>query len=130
LGNEQRIDAYLEAEVEKLQLRLGSSDFTIQGVLENLTNPTIRYRLRSPKLNLVDLTNLPEYKSDWMKDFTSEGEFQIKNGTPSVDAEISLGEGLLQALIVPDVSLCNGDMSLKQFEDIFHSDSIQNMADP
>jgi uncharacterized protein involved in outer membrane biogenesis len=87
-----------EAEVEKLQLRLGSSDFTIQGILDNLTNPTLRYRLRSPKLNLVDLTDLPEYKSDWMKDFTSEGEFQIKNGTPSVDAEISLGEGLLQEL--------------------------------
>jgi len=33
-----------------------------------------------------------------MKDFTSEGEFQIKNGTPSVEAEISLGEGLLQEL--------------------------------
>jgi len=87
-----------EAEVEKLQLRLGSTDFTIQGILDNLSSPTFRYRLHSPKLNLVDLTDLPEYKSDWMKDFTSQGEFQIKNGIPSVDAEISLGEGLLQEL--------------------------------
>jgi len=87
-----------EVEVEKLQLRLGSSDFTIHGILDNLTNSTLRYRLRSPKLNLVDLTDLPEYKSDWMKDFTSQGELQIKNGTLSVDAEISLGEGLLQEL--------------------------------
>ncbi len=87
-----------EAEVERLQLRLGSSDFTIQGVLDNLSSPTFNYRLRSPKLNLVDLTDLPEYKSDWMKDFTSEGEFQLKNGIPTVDAEIGLREGILQEL--------------------------------
>jgi len=87
-----------EVEVKKLQLRLGSSDFTIEGILDNFTNPTLRYRILSPKINLVDLTDLPEYKSDWMKDFTSQGEFQIKNGAPSVDAEISLGEGLLQEL--------------------------------
>ena len=87
-----------EAEVESLHLRLGSSDFTIQGVLDNLSSPTFSYRLRSPKLNLVDLTDLPEYKSDWMKDFTSEGEFQLKNGIPTVDAEFGLREGILQEL--------------------------------
>ncbi len=87
-----------EAEVENLQLRLGSSDFSIQGVLDNLSNPTFRYRLHSPKLNIVDLTDLPEYKSDWMKDFTSEGEVQLKNGIPSVEAEISMREGILQEL--------------------------------
>ncbi|MFQ5852520.1 MAG: AsmA-like C-terminal region-containing protein, partial [Candidatus Binatia bacterium] len=85
-----------EAEIENLELRLGTSDLTFRGVVRNLTDPKIRYTLRAPKLNLVDLTNLPQHKSDWIKDLISVGEIQLKNWSPSIQASLSLGEGRLQ----------------------------------
>ncbi|NIO09115.1 MAG: hypothetical protein GTO40_14325, partial [Deltaproteobacteria bacterium] len=87
-----------EAEVEKLQIKLGSSNFTVQGVLENFSSPMFRYRLSSSKVNLADLTQRPEYKSDWAKGITSEGELRLADGTPTVEAEITLAEGSLQEL--------------------------------
>lgn len=87
-----------EARVENLQLLVGSSLLTFQGVLRNPTEPTIRYTLRSPKLNLVDLTNLPQHKSDWIKGLTSIGKFQLKNGSPLIQANLSSGKGNLQGV--------------------------------
>ena len=47
-----------EAKIESLKLRLGSSDLNFHGVVKNLLDPTVRYTLRAPKVNLVDLTKL------------------------------------------------------------------------
>jgi hypothetical protein len=87
-----------EAEVEKLQLRLGSSQLNLQGKISDLKNPTVRYTLRSPRLNLADLTNKPEHRKDWVKDLIGAGEFQAKNGNSSARARISSGEGVLQKI--------------------------------
>ncbi|MFQ5541580.1 MAG: AsmA-like C-terminal region-containing protein, partial [Candidatus Binatia bacterium] len=92
-----------EAQVKDLQLRLGSSPLSFQGVLRNPTEPTIRYLLRSPKLNLMDVTNLPQHKSDWIKKLTSVGEFNLKNGDPSIRSHLSLGEGSLQGMSYKDL---------------------------
>jgi uncharacterized protein involved in outer membrane biogenesis len=92
-----------EAQVEDLQLRLGSSTFSVHGVLRNPKEPTFRYLVRSPKLNLVDITNLPQHKSDWIKDFTSVGKFQLKNGGPSIQSRISLSGGKLQGVSYKDL---------------------------
>jgi hypothetical protein len=87
-----------EAEVEKLQLRLGSSQLNLQGKISDLKNPTVRYTLRSPRLNLADLTNKPEHREDWVKDLVGAGEFQAKNGNSSARARVSSGAGMFQKI--------------------------------
>lgn len=87
-----------EARIHNLSFRVGASDFTIQGELQNLAEPTFRYRLSTPKVNLADFTSLPEHQSDWIKELTSEGEIQIKNGTPTMQAHLRVGEGRLQEM--------------------------------
>ena len=92
-----------EAQVEDLQFRLGSSTFSVKGVLRNPKEPTIRFLVRSPKINLVDVTNLPQHKSDWIKELTSVGKFQLKNGSPSIQSRLSLDEGKLQGVSYKDL---------------------------
>ena len=85
-----------EARVENSSFRLGSSDLTLEGTLVDLSQPILRYTLRSRRLNLADLTGLAAYKADEMKALLSTGELQIRKGEPIVRGNLSSSEGILQ----------------------------------
>ena len=85
-----------DARVEQLALRTGSSDITLEGTVADLVQPTLRYSLRSAKLNLADLTGAPAYKGDEMKSLASSGELQIKDGKTLIHGSVSSSEGTLQ----------------------------------
>ncbi len=87
-----------EARVDKLQFRVGATEFTLQGNLRDLAKPTVRYRLSSPRVNLSDFTSLPEYKADWIRNLSSEGSFQFTSTTTTMNAGFRLAEGQLQEL--------------------------------
>ena len=87
-----------EARVEQLALRAGSSDISLDGTLTDPSRPTLRYSLRSQRLNLSDLTGLAAHKSNEMKSLTSVGELQIRDGKTSVRGNVSSSEGTLEEI--------------------------------
>ncbi|MFQ5902441.1 MAG: AsmA family protein [Candidatus Binatia bacterium] len=88
-----------EARIEDSSFRLGSSDVAFKATLPNFSQPTLRYTLRSPKLNLADLTGLSTYKADEMKALQSTGELQMGKGKTKLRGDLSSSEGTLQGIL-------------------------------
>jgi uncharacterized protein involved in outer membrane biogenesis len=85
-----------DARVEQLSLRLGSSDISLDGILTDFTRPTLRFTLRSPRLNLADVGGAGAAKGDEMKSLLSAGELQIRDGKAMLRGNLSSPEGTLQ----------------------------------
>jgi len=85
-----------EARVERLVLRSGSSDLAVEGAVADLFQPTLRYSLRSAKLNLGDLTSAAAYKADEMKSLAGSGELLLKDGKFFGRGNLSSAEGTVQ----------------------------------
>lgn len=88
-----------EIHVENSSLRLGSSELNLGAILRDLSQPIIRYTLRTPKLNLADLTGRPAYRGDEMKGLLSKGEVRIGKREASLQGEIFSSEGRLQDIL-------------------------------
>jgi hypothetical protein len=88
-----------EARVENSSFRVGSSDLAFEATLPDLSQPILRYTLRSPKLNLADLTGLAAYKGDGMKGLLSTGEIQMRGGKTLLRGNLSSSEGTLQEIL-------------------------------
>lgn len=85
-----------EIHVENSSLRLGSSELAFGATLRDFSQPIIRYSLRSPKLNLADLTGRTAYRRDEMKALLSKGEVRIRSGEATLRADLVSAEGSLQ----------------------------------
>ncbi len=85
-----------EALLETGSFRLGSSRFTVAAKVPNLTQPSARYRLRSPEIDLADLPPFPAGKPNRMRNVTASGEIQWVDDTPSLQGTFSSSEGNLQ----------------------------------
>jgi hypothetical protein len=85
-----------EARMERFVLRAGSSELAVEGAVADLSQPTLRYTLRSAKLNLGDLTSVAAYKADEMKSLAGSGELELKDGKIFVRGNLSSAEGTVQ----------------------------------
>lgn len=86
-----------EARVEKASLLVGSSAMALEATVPDLSQPALRYTLRSPKLNLADLTGKAQ-KTDEMKTLSSTGELQMSKGKTILRGNLSSSEGTLQEI--------------------------------
>src|SRR5713226_428457 len=106
-----------EARVDNGALRLGSSDLAFEATASDLSQPVIRYTLRSPKLNLGDLPGLAAYKTDEMKTLQSTGELDVRKGKTSLRGNITSPEGVFQELpyrnLRGDITWSSGNLSFR-----------------
>jgi uncharacterized protein involved in outer membrane biogenesis len=106
-----------EARTDNGTVRLGSSDVAFEAVIRDLSEPVIRYTLRSPKLNLADLTGSPAYKTDEMKSLLSTGELDAGKEKTTLRGNITSAEGILQDLpyrnLRGEIAWSSGNWSFK-----------------
>ncbi len=84
-----------DARADRLLLRAGGSDIAIAVAVADLAKPVFRYSLRSAKIDPGDLTSSAPFKRDVIKSVASAGEILIRNGRPSLRANIASAEGTL-----------------------------------
>lgn len=82
-----------EARVERLALQSGSSDVTLEGVIADISNPMLRYTLRSVKWKPADMRSPIASKDDEMRSLASAGEFGLRSGKPWLRANVASSEG-------------------------------------
>jgi hypothetical protein len=87
-----------EARITDASFRLGSTPMKLQGALRNFSDPVFQYVLRSPKLRLADLDELPAQPADAMTTFHATGELRAGNGTPSIRNAFFVSSGSWQGL--------------------------------
>ena len=106
-----------EARTDNGTVRLGSSDFAFEATVSDLSEPIVRYTLRSPKVNLADLTGSPAYKTDEMKSLLSTGELDAGKEKTSLRGNITSSEGILQELpyrnLRGEIAWSSGNLSFK-----------------
>ena len=83
------------AQLENGSFRLGSSTMAIAARVTNLTEPTARYQLQSPEINLMDLQIFPGGKSN-LKNVKASGEIRWQDNAPSLNGALSSSEGNLE----------------------------------
>ncbi|HEX2385896.1 MAG TPA: AsmA-like C-terminal region-containing protein, partial [Candidatus Binatia bacterium] len=84
-----------EARFERVALRSGTSDVALEGAIADISNPTLRYSLRSIKLKAADFRSAIASKDDEMKSIASSGELGVRNGKPWLRANVASTEGKL-----------------------------------
>jgi hypothetical protein len=84
------------ARVENASFRLGSSRIAMAGDIEDLFQPSARYKLWSPKLNPSDLPTLPVGHGTRIENLTASGELHGQDGALLVQASLSSPQGSLQ----------------------------------
>jgi hypothetical protein len=87
-----------EARIDHGAIRLGSSDLAFEAAISDLSQPVVRYTLRSARVNLADLTGDTAYKIDEMKSLLSMGELDFRKGNTWLRSHISSAEGVLEEL--------------------------------
>lgn len=87
-----------DARVDHLILRSGSTDIAIAAAIADVSQPVLRYSLRSPKLKPGDFGAPAVSRSDEMKTFASTGEISLREGKPWLRGSLSSSEGTLTAL--------------------------------
>jgi len=83
-----------EATMEGSSLRLGSSDLSLEASVPDLSQPLMRYTLRSARLNLAELTGTP----DEMKAFLGTGEIEVEEGAVTARGNLLSLEGTVQQI--------------------------------
>jgi autotransporter translocation and assembly factor TamB len=87
-----------DARIERLTLRSGASDIALEGAIADISNPTLRYSLRSVKFKPADLRSPIASKDDEMRSLASAGELGLRNGKPWLRANIASSDGKLADL--------------------------------
>ena len=91
-----------EARLENAFLRLGSSNVSLEA-LADLSQPTLRYTLSSPRLKLSDLTGAPALQAGELQGLRSTGALYLSNGSLVVNGNVSSPEGILQDIRYRDL---------------------------
>lgn len=106
-----------DARIDNGALRLGSSDVAFDAAVADLSQPVIRYNVRSHKLNLGEATGRADYKADEMRSLLANGDFQIVKGKSWVRGNLTSAEGTLQEIpyrnLRGDVAWASGNLSFK-----------------
>lgn len=106
-----------EARIENGFLRLGFSDLFLEASLRDFSQAVVRYTLRSPKLNLGDLTGLAAYKTDEMKTVISTGDMDFGREKTRLRGNLTSAEGVLQELpyrnLHGEISWSSGNLSFR-----------------
>jgi uncharacterized protein involved in outer membrane biogenesis len=85
-----------DALLENGSFRLGSSRMAISAKVADVNQPSARYKLRSPELNLMDLPPFPASKFNRMRNLTASGTIQWQDDLPFLTGTISSSEGSLE----------------------------------
>jgi len=120
-----------EALLEKGSFRLGSSAITVAAKVPDLTQPSARYKLRSPEVNLIDLQTFPVGKPNRLKNVTASGEIRWQDDTPSLQGALFSSEGSLEEIpyreLQADITwspkgISFKNLSLRAFDGLLHAD--------
>jgi uncharacterized protein involved in outer membrane biogenesis len=120
-----------EALVEKGSFRFGSSLVTLAAKVPDLTQPSARYKLRSPEISLIDLQAFAAGKSNRLRNVTSNGEIRWQNDAPSLKGALSSSEGSLEDIPYRDLQAditwspqgtSFKNFSLQAFDGLFRAD--------
>jgi AsmA-like C-terminal region len=82
-----------EARLTDASFRLGASRMQLDGVLRGYSDPVFQYLVRSEKLRLPDVPEIPSQINDSLLSFRSMGEIRAGNGTPSIQTAVSSSQG-------------------------------------
>lgn len=85
-----------QARVENASFRLGSSNVTMVGSTADLRSLNAQYVLRSPDLDLSDLTAFFNLAPTRLRNLTASGTIDMQNGLPLFRASVSSSEGTLK----------------------------------
>ena len=120
-----------EALLEKGSFRLGSSLMTVAAKVPDLTQPSVRYQLRSPEISLIDLQTFLAAKSNRLKNVTASGEIRWQDDAPSLNGVLSSSEGNLEDIpyraLQADLTwspqgMSFKNLSLQAFDGLLHVD--------
>jgi uncharacterized protein YhdP len=84
-----------DARFDRLLVRAGGSDISAAGIVADVARPTLRYSLRSAKIDPGDLSSSAPFKSDQLKSVASTGELGLRNGKLWLHASLASAEGTL-----------------------------------
>ena len=87
-----------DARVERLTLRGGASEISLDGTLTDFAEPHLRYNLRAPRLVPTDLPGVSAPKGDEMKGLAGAGELRVRDGKIFVQTNLSSTEGAFQEI--------------------------------
>lgn len=87
-----------DARVERLALRSGASEISLDGTLADFAEPRLRYNLRSPRLVPADLPGVSAPKGDELRGLNGAGELRVVDGKVSGRANLSSTEGNFQEI--------------------------------
>ncbi len=82
-----------DIEIRQLRLRSGLSDMRLNGVLVNLSRPTLHFRLHSDLLNLGDVTGDAAHRAHSFSDVFHEGSADVRGGLVSVRGYLASTSG-------------------------------------
>jgi hypothetical protein len=85
-----------QARINNVRFRLGKSLVSLDGAVSNLLEPRGNYRLRSAKLNLVDLPLLDSGPPLQLTDVDANGEIQLADGQWQFVGSVTSRQGSLQ----------------------------------
>ncbi len=85
-----------EALLNKGSFRLGSSLMTVAAKVPDLTQPSARYKLGSPEINLIDLQTFRTGKPNYLRNVTASGEIRWQDDAPSLNGALLSAEGNLE----------------------------------
>lgn len=120
-----------EALLEKGSFRLGSSLMAIAARAADLSQPSARYQLQSPEINLMDLQIFPAGKSN-LKNVKASGEIHWQDEAPSLNGVLSSAEGNLEDIpyraLQGDLTwspkgMSFKNLSLRAFDGLLHVDA-------
>ena len=120
-----------EALLNKGSFRLGSSLMTVAAKVPDLTQPSARYKLGSPEINLIDLQTFRTGKPNHLRNVTASGEIRWQDGAPSLHGALSSSEGNLEDIpyreLQADITwspkgIGFKNLSLQAFDGLVHAD--------
>ncbi|HTM07429.1 MAG TPA: AsmA family protein [Verrucomicrobiae bacterium] len=87
-----------DARVDRLILHSGATDVAIGAGIADVSQPVLRYSMRSPMLKPADFGASAVFRSDEMKAFASTGEISLREGKPWLRGGVSSSEGTLTSV--------------------------------
>ena len=120
-----------EALLNKGSFRLGSSLMTVAAKVPDLTQPSARYKLGSPEINLIDLQTFRTGKPNHLRNVTASGEIRWQDDAPSLHGALSSSEGNLEDIpyreLQADITwspkgIGFKNLSLQAFDGLVHAD--------
>ncbi len=121
-----------QARIESAAFQLGSSRITLTGNTADIGSLSANYEIRSPDLDLSDLTMVPSLAPARLKNLSASGSIQMENGYPSLNGILSSPEGFLKQTAYRNLraevnwsstALGLKNLSLKAFNGTFHADA-------